>query len=298
MDLTGILELFGYSVYDPQIDAMLERCDAACEDKSQLKRYASIESRKLGISFWFWWKEFYRRQIGDPKGTVEPDDSEEVVLYEVRFGPKGLTKAKLPFGLRFGASPEAVTDALGRKPFSKSKNFANEPIWTFYDDKFELLVRFTKDAKKVDAFKIWALKQADREKVQFVESLKEQKKNILPERISDIEASIQQLPTTAWEKRMKSGDEQITSEAIEASREVFAAFIANVSKATKTKNAKSIYTALTKATKAFNKVARQHRGFIETMEREEIVDFLHDTLRLTGFEIDPGFDLTEEYRSW
>jgi len=34
------------------------------------------------------------------------------------------------------------------------------------------------------------------------------------------------------------------------------------------------------------------------MEREEIVDLLHDTVRLTEFEIDPSFDLTEEFRSW
>ncbi len=298
MDLSGILDLFGYSVYDPQIDAMLEQCDAACEDKSQLKRYASIESRKLGITFCFWWKEFYREQIGDPKGTVEPDNSEEVILYEVRFGPKGLAKAELPFGLRFGASPEAVTGALGRKPFSKSKNVAGKPIWTFYDDKFELLVIFTEDGKKADCFKIWALKQADRQRVQWLENLKEQKKNILPERIPEIEALIERSPTLAWERRMNSGDAQITPEAIEASRQVFEAFIAGVCKATKTRNAKSIYTAVTKATKAFNKVARQHAGFIETMEREEIVDFFTAAVQLTGFELDSSFDLTEEYRSW
>ena len=29
MDLSGILDLFGYSVYDPQVKAMLEQCDAA-----------------------------------------------------------------------------------------------------------------------------------------------------------------------------------------------------------------------------------------------------------------------------
>ena len=108
MDLSGILDLFGYSVYDPRLDAMLEQCDATCQDKSRLKRYDSIESRSLGISFWFWWKEFYREQIGEPIGTVEVNGSEEVVLYEVRIGSKGLTEAKLPFGLCFPASSDLI----------------------------------------------------------------------------------------------------------------------------------------------------------------------------------------------
>jgi hypothetical protein len=97
---------------------------------------------------------------------------------------------------------------------------------------------------------------------------------------------------------MKSGDMQINAEAVEASEQVFEAFIAGVCKATKTRNAKSIYTAVTKATKAFSKVARQHTGFIETTEREEIVDFFNAAVQLTGFQLDPSFDLTEGYRSW
>ena len=132
----------------------------------------------------------------------------------------------------------------------------------------------------------------------IVLAIKEQKKNILPERIPEIEALIERSPTIAWERRMKSGDTQITAEAIEASRQVFEAFIAGVCKATKTRNGKSNYTAVTKATKAFNKVARQHTGFIETMEREEIVGFFTAAVQLTGFQLDPSFDLTEEYRSW
>ncbi len=44
--------------------------------------------------------------------------------------------------------------------------------------------------------------------------------------------------------------------------------------------------------------ARQHPGFVETLEREEIVDFFTKTVQLTGFELDPSFDLTEVHRSW
>jgi hypothetical protein len=298
MDLSGIIDLFGYSVYSPQIASLLKTCDAPFDGKRRIGRYGSIDSQSLGVSLWFWWKGYYRGQIAEPMATVEPDDSGETVLYEVRLKPEGLAGATLPFGLAFPATPESVTDAMGRKPFSKTKNFLKEPVWTYYEDRFELLVIFNGDGLEVRCFKIVAMKRKEREKIELLDNLKEQKKNILPDRVPDIEALGDQFPTVAWESRRMSGDAQITPEAIEASRQIFEAFIAGVSKATKTRNAKSIYTAVTKATKAFNKVARQHAGFIETMEREEIVDFFTRTVRLTGFQLDPSFDLTEEYRSW
>ena len=39
MDLSGVLDLFGYSVYDRRIDTLLKQCSASCDDKSQLKRF-------------------------------------------------------------------------------------------------------------------------------------------------------------------------------------------------------------------------------------------------------------------
>ncbi|MEO8493624.1 MAG: hypothetical protein ABI614_01035, partial [Planctomycetota bacterium] len=263
-----------------------------------LDRYASIDSKSLGVSLWFWWKGYYREQIAEPQCTVEPDDSMEVVLYEVRLTPPGLANATLPFGLSFPATPDSVNEAMGRKPFSKSKNFLGEPVWTYYDDRFELLVIFEANGVAVGCYKIFALKMHERRKLQLLENLKEQKKNLLPERVPEIEAATDRLPTAAWERRRKSGDKQFTTAGITAVKQVLEAFIADIANATSTRNAKSIYTAVTKATKAINKVARQHSRMIETMEREEIVDFFHATVRLTGFELDASFDLTEEHRSW
>ena len=298
MDLSGIVNLFGYSVYAPQIDALLEECNASCANKAELTLYDSIESKSLGVDLWFWWKGYYRKQIADPIGTVEPEDSSEVVLYEVRFTPQGLANVKLPFGLSFPATTESVTQALGRKPFSQTKNVVNQPVWTYYEDRFELLVIFDVEGKSVVSFKIFALGRKVRRKLDLLENLKEQKKNIVPERIPQVEGMRHQLPTAAWERRMNSGDAQITAEAVEASQQVFEAFLIGVCKAMKSRNANAIYNAVTKATKAFNKIARKHKGFIETMEREEIVGFFNSVVQMTGLQIDPSFDLTEKYRSW
>ncbi len=298
MDFSGILNSFGYSVYSPEIDDLLQQCNASCSNKAELELYDSIISESLGVALWFWWKGYYRDQIADPHGTVELDDSHEVVLYELRFTPRGLAQAKLPFGLSFPASPESVTEALGRKPFTKIKNVMGNPVWTYYEGAFELLVIFDSGGKAVESFKIIALGRKERQKIDLLENLTAQKPNILPERIPDIETLIASAPTVAWERRMKSGDKQVTAEAIEASRPVFEDFIAAVCTATNSRNAKSIYAAVKKATKAFNKVSRQHKGVIETGEREEIVEFFNRVVGLTGFQFDPSFDLTEEYRSW
>lgn len=298
MDLSDILSFVGHSVYAPQIDALFKRCNASCGDKAELDLYDSVKSESLGVELWFWWKGYYREQIAEPQNTIERADSKEVVFYEVRLTPPGLADSALPFGLSFPATSESVVAAMGRKPFSKTKNFFGEAVWTYYEDAFELLVIFDKSAEQVRCFKIIAMGRDMRKKIDLLENLQEQKQNILPERIGDIQEFIDQSPTVLWENRMKSGDSQITASALEDSREIFVAFIAGVCKATKTRNAKSIYAAVKKATKAFNKVARQHPGFIETLEREEIVSFLIETVQLTGFQIDPTFDLTEEYRSW
>jgi len=298
MDLSSILNFFGFSVYAPEIEALLRQCNASCNMKADLKRYDSINSESLGVSFWFWWKGFYQDQIGEPQGTVEPEDSTEVVLREVRFTPQGLAQAKLPFGLSFPASPQSVIEALGRKPFSKTKNVVGNAVWTYYEGEFELIVIFDCEGNSVECFRIISLVRKERQKIELLNSLKDQKPNILPERIPEIEALIEVAPTDSWQLRMKSGDTQISAEAIAASRQVFEDFVAAVCRATKTRNAKSIYGAIKNSTKAFNKLARQHKGFIETMEREEIIEFFNKVVGLTGFQTDPSFDLTEEYRSW
>ena len=85
---------------------------------------------------------------------------------------------------------------------------------------------------------------------------------------------------------------------MDTSRPVFDEFIEAVCRAARRRNAKSICTAVTKATKAFNKIADKHPGFIETLEREEIIDFFNKAVLLTGLEFDPSIDLTEEHRAW
>ena len=210
---------------------------------------------------------------------------------------KKLKDVSLPYGLHFGDSPTAIQQTLGCKPFSKSKNYAGEPFWTFYDDNFELMVVFNK-AGTLEWFRIWALHESSRKKRELLENIKGQSRNITPDRAEAIEKLKGKMPTRKWTRRMREGDHEFTAKALEESSGLLSSFIDTVAKATKKRNATSIYSALKKAVTGFNKLSKKHGGFIETLERDELVGFLQDAIALSGFVIEAGVDLTQEYRTW
>ena len=97
---------------------------------------------------------------------------------------------------------------------------------------------------------------------------------------------------------MREGDHEFTAEALEQSSELLSSFIDDVAKATRKKNATSIYSALKKAVTSFNRLTKKHGGFIGTLERDELAGYLQDAVALSGFVIEAGVDLTEDYRTW
>ena len=49
---------------------------------------------------------------------------------------------------------------------------------------------------------------------------------------------------------------------------------------------------------AFNEMNEANGYFIETMEREELADFIDKAARLAGLDIQEDEDITEEWREW
>ena len=49
---------------------------------------------------------------------------------------------------------------------------------------------------------------------------------------------------------------------------------------------------------SLNKINNKYDEFIDTMEREELCEFINIVVRQTGLEIDKNVDLTEEWREW
>ncbi|MGF6355815.1 sugar-specific transcriptional regulator TrmB [Paenibacillus sp. 4624] len=82
----------------------------------------------------------------------------------------------------------------------------------------------------------------------------------------------QEKPTKRWNHRMiEDGDERFTEERIRMSEKVVV---------------------------TFNEMNEAHDYFIETMEREELADFIDKAAKLAGLHIKEDEDITEEWREW
>ena len=54
-----------------------------------------------------------------------------------------------------------------------------------------------------------------------------------------------------------------------------------------------------KLVKKLNKINNKYKyGLIETMEREELCEWMNIIIRKTGLELEDNVDITDEYREW
>jgi hypothetical protein len=288
-----LLELFGHSIFHSEIDTELNAFGIVCEDKEKLKRYDSLKSKENGITFTFWYKNFYLNQIGQPKSTFKPITDEEVLLHEMTFTGSSLT---FPFNVKIGDSSDTVSSQIGCKPFSKSKNFDNQHTWTYYNNEFEIMPAFDNNLKLI-WLRIYSLNKSDRKKIELKENLKNQNKNIRPDRLTDLEDLRAFKPTKDWAIKPKDDSSPISIE-IRDSNISLDEFIDNLIKGTKGKKAASIYSSIKKVTKAFNKINLNHPYLIDTNEREELVEYILKAVSITGFIVEDQVDLTEDWRNW
>lgn len=105
-------------------------------------------------------------------------------------------------------------------------------------------------------------------------------------------------PTLKWKQRMDDGDGAFNKKNISDTESALDAFIENLVAATEQQKANAVYAAVKKVVSNLNKLNEKHDSFIETTEREELVEYIHSAVRLTGFAIDKETDLTEEWREW
>ncbi|MGO4530395.1 hypothetical protein AB4Z30_15035 [Paenibacillus sp. 2TAF8] len=109
----------------------------------------------------------------------------------------------------------------------------------------------------------------------------------------------QDKPTILWSKRMvEDGDDMFTEERIQMSEQVLDYFLNELFALQGTKDAEQIMKSVEKVVVTFNEMNEAHDYFIETMEREELADFIDKAARLAGLHIKEGEDITEEWREW
>ena len=103
------------------------------------------------------------------------------------------------------------------------------------------------------------------------------------------------LPTQEWRIRMDDGDDQFTKENISATETVLQGYTDKLSQL-REPSKKQIVREVKEVVLCLNALNEEYNFFIETLEREELHDFIMKKAQQTGLEIEE--DITEEWREW
>lgn len=103
------------------------------------------------------------------------------------------------------------------------------------------------------------------------------------------------MPTVLWRERMGEGDDMFSEEAIAASEKALHKYISSL-KSLKNPTEKAILKKVKEVVIEFNRLNEEYDYFIETLEREELYEFIDEKAREAGLE--PDEDITEEWREW
>lgn len=105
----------------------------------------------------------------------------------------------------------------------------------------------------------------------------------------------QPLPTQAWKIRMDEGDDLFTEENIAAAEKVLQAYREGLSHLQNPSD-EEILRKVQETILRLNALNEKYDSFIETLEREELCDFIMENAQQAGLETDE--DVTEEWREW
>ncbi|MCD1260239.1 hypothetical protein B5M42_015615 [Paenibacillus athensensis] len=112
---------------------------------------------------------------------------------------------------------------------------------------------------------------------------------------------LQDKPTKLWKDRMiEFDDELFTEERLELSDKLLGSYVNKLEAIQKDEDKRDvkIMSAVKDVVIAFNELNDEHDYFIDTMEREELAEFIDKAAKAAGLEIEDGFDITEEWREW
>lgn len=103
------------------------------------------------------------------------------------------------------------------------------------------------------------------------------------------------LPTEEWRIRMDDGDDQFTEENLVATETVLQGYKDRLSHLQEPSE-KKIVQEVKEVVLRLNALNEEYDFFIETLEREELQDFIMEKAQQVGLETEK--DITEEWREW
>ena len=197
--------------------------------------------------------------------------------------------------MNIGDDKTTIVQKIGKKLTGKTvTNYGFDCNVLF--EEFSLLVHLN-PKEQLSGLVLSKLELYEKERIRLKALLKSQNKNIDPNRIPEIQAFLSEIPITQWRKRMAQGDDMFSEESITAVETALTEYVQTLCEAIQKKNATTVYNSMGKLVKKLNKINDKY-GLIETMEREELCEWLNTLIRKTGLELADNVDITDEYREW
>ncbi|WP_425595573.1 hypothetical protein, partial [Planomicrobium okeanokoites] len=101
--------------------------------------------------------------------------------------------------------------------------------------------------------------------------------------------------TQEWRMRMEDGDDEFTEESIAETETLLQDFLATLAHL-QAPSEKKIIKKVKEVVLRLNVLNEKYDFFIETLEREELHDFIMEKAQQAGLKTDE--DITEEWREW
>ncbi|HDR7542877.1 MULTISPECIES: hypothetical protein [Bacillus] len=102
-------------------------------------------------------------------------------------------------------------------------------------------------------------------------------------------------PTTSWVESDEDG-EFFTEENISTTNTVLDTYINNLQRLGENPTEVEVMQVVKEVVIKLNELNIEHEHFIETMEREDLYEFIDTAARIAGLESEE--DITEEWREW
>lgn len=302
----SIIDFIGHSIMSNDLVDQLKNHEFPTSLKPIVNKFGgavysaeSINANK-DIELVFWQNDRFTSNYGIPS-FLQGNSNDEMVLsgihynIDYQYNRKKLS-IEMPSSLQILDDEKTIIEKIGCKPSSRHVcPWGN--AWFVYLQNLFLVVRLSHDNKLI-GLSVTRQDSEYRKQVELKKELKLQKKNIKPENAINVMSCRDRLPTSNWRVRMSEGDSEFTGDSIRDVEDILVEFILNLSDYTTQKKHLPIYNSVKKIVKLINTENRKNSGFIDTLEREELCEFINSAIRKTGFTLDETADLTEQWRDW
>jgi len=299
-----IQDLLGRPIHSEEVKDFLSKYGLPQNPTPNYDAYGNLfcvkaNNKAMGIHAVFTGYIRYSKTYGEPIGNYHRD-RDQLILHEITVDTEVKTTGKLPsfalpFDLAIGDDKKTIEQKTGKKLGGKLAT----SYGTAYDavfDESRLIAALDTEGKLI-WLRLFKLELYEKERIRLKTFLKTQNKNIDPNRIPEIQAFASEIPIPQWRKRMAEGDDMFSEESIAVVETTLTDYVQTLCDTVQKKNATTVYNSVGKLVRTINKINDKY-GLIETLERDELGEWINILIRKTGIILDDNMAITEEYREW